>query len=354
MAWYKYRFNRERTFGVEIECVLKNTEDRDSLLGAIRATGVRAEDIHAYEHTRNSHGVWIIKDDGSLVYGGVEVVTPILKGEDGLADLRKVVAVIARYAKIDKRCGLHVHHGASDLTGAAFIRLYKVWERNQNVINYLVAPSRRNNGYCNALADHFPDRYRNGCRPLDVRSEIPGRIGNAEGRAAVNFQSYTLRGTIEFRQHHGTLNIEKMIAWLVFTQACMEFTMNGRNASIARSMDHSQNGIGWPIKMLLWKVGMSATSEDALVRLSYKRMYACFLKFWNHDHGTNSEENVQIEDADGVIATSAPVNPGQPEVILGPMVMVGPDYVASPNCNCTECAAMREGRAVYPDRRRAI
>ncbi len=68
----------------------------------IRSTG--------YEHTVGQREKWTLKPDGSLGMVGLELVSPIMNATDGLEQIRKVAEVLATVAKVDDRCGIHVHH----------------------------------------------------------------------------------------------------------------------------------------------------------------------------------------------------------------------------------------------------
>jgi hypothetical protein len=44
----------------------------------------------------------------------------------------------------------------------------------------------------------------------------------------LNCQSYEIHGTVEFRQHQGTTDGEKIVAWVVFTQMLVERAVAGK------------------------------------------------------------------------------------------------------------------------------
>lgn len=71
-----------RTFGVELEIVHGN---KRQLRNAIRRRGVACE-IEGYNHATRTN--WKIVSDASVI-GGYELVSPVLKGERGLAEVNK-------------------------------------------------------------------------------------------------------------------------------------------------------------------------------------------------------------------------------------------------------------------------
>jgi hypothetical protein len=283
---YKYRFNRERTFGVEIECVINHDSSREQVWSRLEATcGVQVSDYGHHVTTRNPHGAWVMKTDGSIRgaegrciqdWQNLEIVSPILKGEEGLQELRNVVAELKTMVTVNRSCGLHIHHGARDMTDIQMETLYRLWEKNQDVVNYFTTPSRRANHYCEYLRSARPACYMTTARNRGW--SFCDTVARTENRyRALNFASMNVRGTLEFRQHHATLDIEKMVAWIIFTQACIEFGVHNAGHSITPS-DKFDPLKTHPARHLLWRVGMQKESEDEIVAAAYRRLRGCWDK----------------------------------------------------------------------------
>lgn len=206
---------RERTnlifkekFGVEIEAygIPINT-----LRVALTEAGINCES-ERYNHT--TRGYWKIVSDGSLVgQNAFEVVSPILKGEEGLLELEKVCEVLkAKRARINKTCGLHIHFNARD------------WELNQwknLLINYslveehmdkLMPESRKanNNNYCKGFQNINNLRSR-----IENCTDLQGidQIFNSR-YYKINVQSFWRHGSVEFRHHSGTIEFRKIKNWI--------------------------------------------------------------------------------------------------------------------------------------------
>lgn len=277
MSEYTYTFNQERTFGIEIECIIKAEYTRTNVLQALEREGLRVRDPNRYSHT-NSNDTWVMKWDGSIrnhqgsalrgLDACLEIVSPILHGMDGINQVKIAYEVLSQMCEVNRSCGLHVHHGATDLTGAHFAALYVLYARNQKVIDMLCTPSRR--------SENSP-QY---CKPLALRPEAVTMNTRAEGRTwaqqrasaedryrVVNFQSYVTRGTIEFRQHHATMDGSKAIAWIVFTQACLEFAKNAKGRQI---LDYGTLQSFTPINGLGWRVGLPRTGESFEAKQYYR------------------------------------------------------------------------------------
>lgn len=131
---------------------------------------------------------------------------------------------------MSRRCGLHVHHDVQDLTAGGIYRLVSQWHDAQSITSGLVAPSRRGvNTYCSALnADdvHYARQWADG---YGHESRVPYRNGGPrlDRFKSLNITSYGLYGTVEIRQHQGTLNAAKALAWVSFGQAMIARAKQG-------------------------------------------------------------------------------------------------------------------------------
>lgn len=168
--------------------------------------------------------------DGS-VCGGCEVVSPPMSGPAAFEQIATVVeALRAAGATINTSCGLHVHHEVIDLTGEELARLVECYSENQTTMDSLVAPSRRGAGY----ARHFragevadlASRLRCAAtagRDAQTAVRQQGIGGRPDSRYRVlNVHCFPTYGTVEFRQHQGTLNAAKIAAWVRLGQAMIE------------------------------------------------------------------------------------------------------------------------------------
>jgi hypothetical protein len=193
-----------RKFGVEFECISPDG-DRDRIRAALAAEGL--------------HG-WTVKGDGSLTGGyGVEIVSPPLRGEQGEDDIRKAARALRSVGcTVNRSCGTHVHHDIADLTVEDIKRVARGWFNNQAVINGLVSPSRRDGGsiYCEPLRDSEVRSVEAASNLSAIRSLYISRY------RTLNLTSYGRHGTIEIRQHQGTLDAEKVISWLRLGQAIID------------------------------------------------------------------------------------------------------------------------------------
>ena len=91
-------------FGIELEFADLTT---DAVMRVLSDAGIRIVD-RGYTHADYSDGVWKVVPDSS-VRNGLEVVSPVLFGEEGLAECVKVAqALEAAEASINRTCGFPV------------------------------------------------------------------------------------------------------------------------------------------------------------------------------------------------------------------------------------------------------
>jgi hypothetical protein len=169
---------------------------------------------------------------------GLEIVAPVLRGEEGQRELRRVCAGLeAIGATVNDTCGGHVHMGAADRAGStahsrqkAFIRNYGA---NEPAINGFVAPRRQWGGYGGTpltipLGNKSvaPLEHITGLRELEAKLSAPEAkpeesiSGAAE---SVDFLSKKSKvkmtnlenpqASIEFRQAEGTLDADRILEW---------------------------------------------------------------------------------------------------------------------------------------------
>ena len=227
-----------RTYGVEIELAGLTTAQAAD---ALRAAGVacRAE---TYNH--DPRPTWKAVPDGS-VPGGCEVVSPVLSGPEGFREIETVCAALrAAGATVNRTTGLHVHLGARDLSLDAVKRLLKNWAKFEDTIDLLVAPSRRAdaNGFCRSIVGRFgavgseAERcatIRTAFAKIDAATTLRELFGLFASRYyKLNLEAFWRHGTIEVRQHHGTLDAAKIINWIELMGALFEASSVARSVAV--------------------------------------------------------------------------------------------------------------------------
>lgn len=227
--------NHTRSFGCEIELTGLNITQAAAALRAAGITtwdavtnsmGPNTDEIHFSDDDPSEDEIraaWRVVDDGS-VSRGCEVVSPILSGNSGLDALRRVVRVLkAAGASVNNSCGFHVHVDARDLEGIEIVNAVSRYARHESVIDGFMAPRRRDDR----------SRWCHSMTPVAQHLLADGAYSSAQGLQyfvsgryfKLNVQAFVRHGTLEFRQHAGTLNINKMVNWIIF---CVQFVENSR------------------------------------------------------------------------------------------------------------------------------
>jgi hypothetical protein len=214
--------NYNRTFGVEIEFFgITQEVANNALLGA----GLNSA-IEQYNH--DARPWWKVTTDASVTNTGtglgrgLEVVSPILSREQGFNDLGKAVkALLDAGAKIDKTCGIHVHIGADGMNGGDIIRLIELYTINGSHIDGVIAQSRHNTCWAKKYNNAGVSNLRSQLSGLSGGEPLRRAMRNIDRYYAVNASSYLRHGTIEFRQHQGSLNAEKIASWVKFVMSLL-------------------------------------------------------------------------------------------------------------------------------------
>lgn len=216
-----------RKFGVEIEFI-------GSMVAVERELIARGVPVRNMGYTHRVMPQWKIVRDGSLGSTGGELVSPPLSGAAGLRQLKLACeALDAAGVRVNRSCGLHVHHDVSDLDCAAFGRLFRGWAGSQHAIDMLVAPSRRNSQWAMPLNERNVLAIERATSVSAIRSHAAGQ----NRYQALNVECFPRYGTVEVRQHQGTLNFDKIAAWLAFGQAMIARAKRGGDLMVPANAD---------------------------------------------------------------------------------------------------------------------
>jgi hypothetical protein len=212
-----------RTFGVEIEAF---GVTRAALLAELRAQGLEAQD-EEYNHSTRPH--WKIVRDGSVTGANAfELVSPVLQGLEGLADLERACRALKICgAQVNASCGLHVHLGASDLSIEHMRQLVRNYLVLEPTIDQLMPTNRRasNNTFCQSLLLGRTQAAAEAAILAATTTQALATAANGTSRyRKVNLQSFFRHGTVEFRQHSGSTDFEKISFWVKFLANLVDFS----------------------------------------------------------------------------------------------------------------------------------
>lgn len=207
-----------RKIGLEIECIGLTPSE---LARGLAEQGVDVTDA-GYTHDVFSN--WKTVPDGSLRRrAAAELVSPpIVWDAAGKAEVFKVLTALeALGVSTDERCGFHVHVDASDLNANQVRNVFRRYRAFETKIDALLHRRRRGNAnnYCRSLRPYNFDA------PITSVSQMHRAFTGAECEHRyhkVNYASFLKYGTIEFRQHQGTVRYSDVLNWVTFCVGFLE------------------------------------------------------------------------------------------------------------------------------------
>lgn len=253
------------TYGIEIECGINY--DAPVTRGGYH----RGNEVPALPAFNNK--AWRADSDGSLSFRNkmpVEFVSPILKGREGLDNIRATCAQIKAWGgETNRTCGLHVHVAFPTESVAAMRRLTMLVGQFEDAL-YAASgtPDRRSGGYCRSVKTErnkrldwarvsnkadlsnyrvdsdFGDRYR----ILNWTNFISGRFN-----------------AVEFRVFSGSLNPAKIAAWVQICLTLVEMALDGVEAG------------GWDCRVTNWNAFGTTHGEQ-------HARYMCRRVWFGHGH----------------------------------------------------------------------
>ncbi len=238
----------DRCFGVELEVIVPGCPSQlpgngchhDRVAALLRQHGINAmskAELKANPRADASK-VWIVTPDDSLepeteAIQGTEIVSPILQGEDDMKTLKQVVQTLKDTGfNTNMLTGLHVHHDAQDLDIPAWKRLMVNYFLAEPAFDRLVSFARRGNQNTHALStrqqediEPMLDEFDDELTVDDICKQIfPGVRSNHDLK--LNVDAFEKHGTVEFRQHEGTLDPDAVEHWVRLTQAFVDHSVN--------------------------------------------------------------------------------------------------------------------------------
>lgn len=202
------------TFGVEIEC--------NVLRDRVEACATPGFNFYyeSYNHRDNRTYYKFVTDASVGGSSPIECVTPILDDTaDGFKSLETCLRVLnAADATINRTCGLHVHVGVSEYAPNEIVNIYKNYQKLEALIDSFMAPSRRGNGcrWARSLRGYDFDICN------DTR-DLATHMGY-DRYHKVNPMAYDRHQTVEFRQHQGSVDYQKISMWVKFCCKLVEWS----------------------------------------------------------------------------------------------------------------------------------
>lgn len=150
---------------------------------------------------------WVAKYDASIVATGhrqgCEIVSPILKGTDGLEQVLTVLrALNERGFKVNSSCGLHIHVGGFNRDAETVARITSIVSNFEKAIFAATGTKKRERGrWCGSIQRH-------GNANVAIASSRSFRYH------VLNLTKLDSFGTVEFRAFGGSLNATKVTGYI--------------------------------------------------------------------------------------------------------------------------------------------
>tara|TARA_Y200000002_G_scaffold135593_1_gene111769 strand:- start:176 stop:1144 length:969 start_codon:yes stop_codon:yes gene_type:complete len=230
-----------RTMAIEFEFFC-HTDKVHLLKGALKDAVTMHEKTYMQALGR-AFPCWIWKTDGSLRqdqfrspyiqrnYKGFELTSPCnLTFKDLVQQMKAVLHYMNEYkCKVNISCGTHVHHVGTRFTAKRLQNLSNFAVANEKAIDGLVSESRRGNQQWTKSNKDILDcgswceqkRSTSFMESKGIQNTQDVRVSQSDHYRYrhLNLTAFGKHGTIEFRQHQGTLDFSKAVFWLAFTQS---------------------------------------------------------------------------------------------------------------------------------------
>ena len=221
----------EITFGIEIECFLPR--------GSVQI----GEYHRGAELGGDFPAGWKAERDGSLStrlrgYQGVEIISPILCGVEGLAQVKRVAEILNRMdARVNATTGFHVHVGVTSVAGHDYDtvadwvrRLINLTAQHEMAFYGAAGTRRRYDGrYCASLKNGVWNGKKQALKKKITAEELRTEAAGVSRYQLLNVTNvFGSKKTVEFRVFGGTVEALKMTAYI---SMCL--------AAATRALDHS-------------------------------------------------------------------------------------------------------------------
>ena len=203
-------------FGVEIETVADDS--------AVQNDGLRIGPYRRGIQVPYLPEGWKAEADGSIdnSAGGhkCEIVSPILRGPEGLAQVAEVLRILeAKKHRVNKSTGVHVHvHWDRNHPSEALARLVTIVAYVEKGLYAITGTKNRERG-----------RYCGGVRKYGNEKDAkPNLDQNRYHALNLTNLAHGTKDTVEFRLFSGSLSPTKVCGWVMVCLGLVERALNGK------------------------------------------------------------------------------------------------------------------------------
>jgi Ca2+-binding EF-hand superfamily protein len=224
----------QETIGVEFEVVRpKEVSYREFVNSIVKKFRENGLDVQAEGYNHNTRNYWKLVPDASISAqqgdslrgdSGIECVSPVLSGKKGIVDIKKAIrSLVGAGASINKSVGYHAHFGIGGLSIEHLRNLLYNYRGFEPIVDTIMLDNRRGavnssseSQWAKSLYRKYPNendfwQLLESCQTI---SDIQSQVFRNDRYQKTNLMAYGRYGTIEFRQHGGTLEEDTIIYWL--------------------------------------------------------------------------------------------------------------------------------------------
>lgn len=261
-----------RTFGCELEYE-GITQEKAARTVAKAVGGVaryEGDHLNNWTVTTGDGRKWNVVRDGSL-YGGAEVVTPILRYGD-MATLQEVVRALRKAgAKANSRTGLHVHVGIADFDATNVKHLVKTFYKQETLILKAIGTLSERLGHYTRPTDRaFVDRICSLRHPtmeslnkawFGTYTPNPGHYDSHRYRT-LNLNNLWGRGakrTMEIRAFNGTTHAGEVRMAVELALLLAIRAKNAKATSAKNPRPYSETSAKYDLRIFLLRLGANGS-----------------------------------------------------------------------------------------------
>lgn len=248
---------RTQNFGIEIETICQTRERVAQAIQTVVGGQVRhaaGGSLDPWEVQDLRGRIWKVVADASLTSAPAhlraEIVSPILRYED-MPELQEVVRAVRRAgAKVDEKCGIHVHVDAQAFDGRTLGNLAKiVYKQEALILHALGVSQERLARYTRPVStdlirsiEHEKPRTKEHFNRLwyGFHNQTPQHYDGTRYHG-VNLHNVYYRGTVEFRWFEATLHAGKVKAYVQLCLAIAAKALASKSALSAKRTFSSES-----------------------------------------------------------------------------------------------------------------
>ena len=282
---------KTQTFGIEIETTGLGRRGTAEAIARFFGTTARYIGNHLdnWEVDMPDGRHWTVESDGSVTDPSAEVVSPVCHWED-IEMVQKVVRALRNAgARVDESCGIHIHVGLGSHTPKTLRNLVNIVNAKEDLLTMAlrITPERRGR-WCKPVEPLFLQKL-NSIKPKTMEDFARVWYTYSDGsysdwrRCALRhydssryhllnlhatFSEERPAHTIEFRAFNGTLDPDKILAYIQLCLAVSAQALHSKAASPTRPVTDNPK---YAFRCWLLKLGFIGdeykTAREVLIKL---------------------------------------------------------------------------------------